>query len=161
MAGAELALMQKVDHVAPSLPRNILVIKGDIHCSLTTQLNKAWSEDSGNRVCKLFMNFFCNEFVMHMHSFSKRQFSQVVQLATGHCHLAAHMHKIGLQSSQLCPGCKCEPETVEHFLCFCSSHVQSRREVFGLDLLTTDMLLGIDPKLILRFAVISGRFGEC
>ena len=118
-------------------------------------------KNRGNLTAKLFISSWDNELTKQISCLSKKQCSVLIQIVTGHCHLAKHMHKVGLVSSPICTQCYEASETVEHFLCSCSAYILARGDVFERDLLTVDMLQCIDPKLILRFIDISGRFGEC
>ena len=71
----------------------------------------------------------------------------VARLRIGHVELNAHLHRFGQIDSPLCPQCG-TPESVSHYLLYCSSFIQSRRKLtktlnnLGIPVISKKTLLG-------------------
>lgn len=87
----------------------------------------------------------------------------LLQLRTGHCPLARHLHRIKKAESPICPCCRQADETVAHYLLHCTAHTDARRELVragGQRTRTLSKLLGM-PKLqphLFRYIARTGRF---
>ncbi|EIN05380.1 hypothetical protein PUNSTDRAFT_31042, partial [Punctularia strigosozonata HHB-11173 SS5] len=53
----------------------------------------------------------------------------LVQLRTGHVPLHKHLHRIQVIESPICPTCKCEEESVLHYLLYCPTYDEQRGEL--------------------------------
>ena len=59
----------------------------------------------------------------------RRFVSVLTQLRTNHVPLQAYLHRFKLADSPICPHCEEAPETVTHFIMFCSNFAGQRRQL--------------------------------
>jgi ribonuclease HI len=55
--------------------------------------------------------------------------SILTQLRTGHAPLAKHLHRIGKADSPICPTCRQNDESVQHYILHCTTHHQARQKL--------------------------------
>ena len=61
----------------------------------------------------------------------RRGYRAAVHLLTGHAALNAHLFKMTLEESNMCPLCETEEETVGHFLGICPALSMTRGKYFN------------------------------
>jgi ribonuclease HI len=87
----------------------------------------------------------------------------IIQLRTGHCTLAKHLHRIGKADSPVCPCCRRADESVAHYLLHCPAHDAAREQMYaacGRDAHNIKKILGggklLEP--LLWYLYRTGRF---
>ena len=89
----------------------------------------------------------------------RRKFRTAIQLITGHAGLNAHLHKMTLSDTNICPCCEYAEETVSHFLGQCPAHSLLRGEILNTFYSSlTDIFVSNSIANIVRFAHATGRF---
>ena len=96
---------------------------------------------------------------------TRQQASVLIQLRTGHVPLQAYLHRFKLVETPVCPTCGDEPETVSHYLIYCSTYDTQRRRLrrtLGRDQSLGLEILGDKRRLraLLGYINDSGRFRE-
>ena len=96
---------------------------------------------------------------------TRQQASVLIQLRTGHVPLQAYLHCFKLVETPVCPTCGDEPETVTHYLMYCSIYDTQRRRLqrtLGRDQSLGLEILGDERRLraLLGYINDSGRFKE-
>ena len=61
---------------------------------------------------------------------SRNNYRTALHLITGHCGLNKHLHRINRSTTNLCPACETEEETVSHFLGNCPATAELRNNIF-------------------------------
>ena len=80
------------------------------------------------------------------------------QLISGHSYLNYFQHRTGIISSPLCPACREEAETTEHFLCLCPALSCLRQTHFGISSMPISYLAStFSPSSIIAYVRKSGR----
>ncbi|KAF8069986.1 hypothetical protein FPV67DRAFT_1374021, partial [Lyophyllum atratum] len=77
--------------------------------------------------------------------FSRRQYSLMIQLRTGHAPLNRHLHTLTVVDSPHCPHCPGTDETMKHYLFDCQHHQHARIKLttaLGRDAYAYEVLFG-------------------
>ena len=60
---------------------------------------------------------------------TKSQASILAQLRTGHVPLQAYLHRFKLADTPICPSCRTEPESITHYMLYCTTYTAQRRRL--------------------------------
>lgn len=82
----------------------------------------------------------------------------LTQVITGHCPLNAHLTRIGILNSAICPSCRGGVETRDHFLFECDAHCRLRLELLSLPFLAPQDQIDIPLPVLNAFIKRTGRF---
>ena len=89
----------------------------------------------------------------------RKPYRLAIQLITGHIGLNKHLHTMTISSTDICPRCDLEPETVTHLLTSCPSYSQLRADYFNSYFNNiTDITEHFDITHIVNFALKTNRF---
>ena len=95
----------------------------------------------------------------HNLSKSRLLYRIAIQLITGHIGLNKHLYKITLTTTDICPNCGIDVETVDHFLGLCPSFTQIRADHFNaFYTTTTEIFNNYDITHIVKYAMKTNRF---
>ena len=61
---------------------------------------------------------------------NRNNYRTALHLITGHCGLNKYLHRINRSTTNLCPACETEEETVSHFLGNCPATAELRNNIF-------------------------------
>src|SRR5271154_1325699 len=95
----------------------------------------------------------------------RRYTSILTQLRTAHVPLQSYLHRFKIEPQPTCPHCHLEPETVTHYLKYCSAFKEPRKELqqevgrlTNIDLSILGNHKHCNP--LLRYVHQTGRFTE-
>ena len=89
---------------------------------------------------------------------SRILYRQAIQLITGHIGLNKHLFTLTLSTTDICPNCELEVETVDHFLSSCPSFSQLRADYFNAFYnTTTEIFDNFDITHIVKYVTKTKR----
>jgi hypothetical protein len=69
------------------------------------------------------------KYLMLITPLPRKAASILTQLRTGHAPLAKHLHRIGKADSPICPTCRQNDESVQHYILHCTAYNQARQKL--------------------------------
>jgi ribonuclease HI len=115
----------------PFLPIPTSIIRGEVFQMVRTAHEKEWRERKDCRQAKEAVPSVKGCPTVAVLSRSRNTLRQIIQLITGHGNMARHLKLMGLSNSEMCPKCKEEPETPNHYVGVCPFYRDQRKRVFG------------------------------
>jgi hypothetical protein len=84
-----------------------------------------------------------------------------MHLITGHCGLNNYLHRINRSTTNLCPACETDEETVSHFLGSCPATAELRNNIFtDYDLDVHYMFNKYNITTIINYTNLTNRFNK-
>ena len=113
-----------------TLPLAPSVIHGIICKFFRSSHEKAWKD---SKTCTLTRPILTNLLISKVNCLvtSRRLTRWVTYILSNHAPVSAFLHKIGKQQSPVCQFCVQEPETIQHYVCYCPYFSLYRLEFLG------------------------------
>lgn len=115
-----------------------------------------WVTAPGMRQAKNLIHGPCPKRTKLLLNLNRSKLRTVTGLMTGHCHLARHMHLLGIHEDPACRGCMEDEETPEHVLGDCPAFSRLRHTYLGQPTLRPRELKELCPNSIVRFFESTG-----
>jgi ribonuclease HI len=108
-------------------PRSKAAILRSYTNAMQKQVEMAWkASPRATRLETVDPTFNPRQYMQLITKLPKKHAAILIQLRTGHIGLNAHLNRIRRTDSPLCPCCRRQDETVEHFLLHCPAHHAAR-----------------------------------
>nr|GAT48527.1 RNA-directed DNA polymerase from transposon X-element [Mycena chlorophos] len=149
----------------PPLPISKSAVKQWLNAERKTRVEQGWRKSKRHTRTTQYDNKLRKGSYLALMDHIPRSYAAIIlQLRTGHCLLAKHMHRIRRADSPICPCCRQADESVAHYLLHCPAHHQARTMLYAegrRDTQNITKLLG-DARLLrplMWFIYRTNRFG--
>ena len=116
----------------PALPCSTSLVKSRINSWATAQFKDTWTEQTGHRQSKIFLNVPLKDTeVKRLLELDRRELRATIGVITGNWVVNYHLQKIGLSTDSDCRFCHEADETAEHIVCECDALVNFRLRYLG------------------------------
>ncbi|KAF5372349.1 hypothetical protein D9615_009262 [Tricholomella constricta] len=148
------------------LPASVSALKQQHNAALKRRWGERWQKSPRYTKYEAFKEGLpFNNFRRATEGLTRRQYSLIVQLRTGHAPLNKHLYRLTVVDSPKCQHCPDDEETLRHFLYQCSNYRHARTDMtakLGRDAYAADTLYGTKKgiKALLQYIADTERLKD-